>query len=184
MTPHWRIRQAARLLKAGGVVAYPTESVFGLGCDPWNPHAVLRLLLLKRRAATKGLILIAADDRQLGSLGISEPTRRRTLARPGARPVTWLVDAPRAPRWIRGAHTKTAVRIVNHPVAEALCRAFSGPIVSTSANISGGAPPARTALKVRLMFGGQLDYVLGGDSGPFVRPSEIRDAETGKVLRR
>lgn len=183
MAPHWRIRQAARVLKAGGIVAYPTESVFGLGCDPWNPRAVLGLLRLKRRGAAKGLILIAADDRQLTALGIADSIRRETLAGPGPRPVTWLVNAPGAPRWIRGAHTKTAVRIVNHPVAAALCRAFGGPIVSTSANIS-GSPPARTALKVRLLFGDRLDDVLGGETGPFDRPSEIRDAETGKVLRR
>lgn len=182
--PHWRIRYAARILRSGGVVAYPTESVFGLGCDPWNPYAVLRLLQLKRRASAKGLILIAADYQQLAPwLGAADEALRATLTGRRPRPVTWLVEAPAVPGWIRGDHPKTAVRIVNHGIAAALCRAFGGPIVSTSANISGG-PPARTALKARLLFGNRPDYILAGRVGPFDRPSEIRDAETGRIHRR
>lgn len=180
---HWHVRRAARVLKAGGVIAYPTDTVFGLGCDPHNPLAVLRLLGLKHRAAAKGLIVIAADFEQL--VPFLHPRERdlcATLTRPEPRPVTWLVDAPAIPPWIRGDHPKAAVRIVKHRLAAALCRAFGGPIVSTSANVSGGTP-ARTALKVRLLFGRRLDYVLAGEAGPSGRPSEIRDARTGLVHR-
>lgn len=180
----WKIKRAALVLKDGGIIAYPTESVYGLGCDPWNPHAVLRLLQLKRRSAGKGLILIAADYDQLAPyLAASGTALRAKLSRRTPRPITWLVDAPLIPPWVRGDHDKAAVRVVTHEPAASLCRVFGGPVISTSANVSGAAA-ARTALRVRRLFDDQLDYIMTGPVGPYKTVSEIRDAETGRSHRR
>nr|MDQ2696242.1 Sua5/YciO/YrdC/YwlC family protein [Pseudomonadota bacterium] len=125
-----RLRQAARILRQGGVIAYPTEAVYGLGCDPRNRRAVQRLLEIKRRPPAKGLILIAADLAQLEPfIDPLPPDRRRLLDAAWPGPVTWLVPARRAPVWLRGNHPTLAVRVTAHPLAAALCRAFGGAVV-------------------------------------------------------
>ena len=177
---------AARLLRGGGVVAYPTEAVWGLGCDPRDEAATLRLLALKQREVAKGLILIAADEAQLASYVDFESldTSRRAAVRatwPG--PNTWIVPASAdAPRWITGEHAGIAVRVTAHPGVLALCRAFGGAIVSTSANRA-GMPAAGTfdALDPAVVAG--VDAVLDGETGGLERPSVIRDARSGAVLR-
>ncbi|MBI5041794.1 MAG: Sua5/YciO/YrdC/YwlC family protein [Gammaproteobacteria bacterium] len=180
----WQLRQATRLLHAGAIIAYPTEAVYGLGCDPLNAHAVLRLLALKRRPVEAGLILIAADFTQLEPFlePLSVSLRRQVFAAwPG--PITWLLPArPEVPIWLRGHHDSLAVRVTAHAGCAALCRAYGGPLVSTSANPRGRVP-ARTPLQVRRYFGAAIDYRLPGPLGARLRPSEIRDARTGKVLR-
>ena len=177
---------AARLLRHGGVVAYPTEAVWGLGCDPRDQAATLRLLALKQREVAKGLILIAADEAQLapfvdsGSLARSQRAAMRA-SWPG--PNTWIVPASRgAPRWITGEHAGIAVRVSAHPGVIALCRAFDGALVSTSANRAGmPAAPSFAALDPAIVAG--VDAVLEGETGGLERPSVIRDARTGAVLR-
>jgi len=181
---HPRVARSASLLRAGAVVAYPTEAVWGLGCDPMNQQAVERVLALKSRDVGKGLILIAAELDQLAPmLGSMNPEQRQMLLNPGPMPITWLVPAShQAPAWISGGRPTIAVRVTRFPLAAALCRAFGGPLVSTSANPS-GLRPARDALKVRAYFRGQLDDVLPGKVGSGTRPSEIRDIATGKIIR-
>lgn len=180
----WHLRRAAQLLHAGAVIAYPTEAVYGLGCDPLNAQAVMRLLDIKRRPIEVGLILIAADFSQVEAFlePLSAPLRRKTFATwPG--PVTWLLPArPDVPIWLRGRHDSLAVRITAHAGCAALCRTFGGPLVSTSANPH-GRDPARTALQVHRYFGASIDYLLPGPPGTRLRPSEIRDARTGRILR-
>lgn len=183
LSPH-QLRRAVRCLRSGGLIAYPTEAVFGLGCDPWNAETVRRLLVLKRRPQRKGLIVIAADFAQAAPL--LEPLTAEARARLAATwpgPVTWLLPARSAPVWLRGRHATLAVRITAHPLAAALCRAWGGPLVSTSANLS-GRPPARRALQVRRQWGGQVDWVVAGATGGARRPSEIRDFASGRVVRR
>lgn len=181
---HFRLRLAVRRIQAGGIVAYPTEAVFGLGCDPFSEAAVRRLLALKRRPQAKGLILIAAEFSQIEPLlePLAEITRERVLASwPG--PHTWLLPArPWVPRWIRGRHRSLAVRVTAHPVAAALCRAWGGPLVSTSANLS-RRPPARSVLDLGLQFGRRLDGLLPGPLGGLAGPTPIRDALSGATLR-
>ncbi|MDX1432411.1 MAG: L-threonylcarbamoyladenylate synthase [Gammaproteobacteria bacterium] len=180
----WRLRRAVRVLRAGGVVAYPTEAVYGLGCDPFDESAVMRVLALKRRAPHQGLIVIAADVDQLRPLLLPQP--RSVMAPvleswPG--PSTWLLPASaNAPAWITGGRDSIAVRVTAHALASRLCRAFAAPLVSTSANRS-GRPAARTALGARRIFGTQVDYYLGGATGGAARPSTIRDARDGRVVR-
>ena len=181
----FRLRHAGRLLRAGAVVAYPTEAVWGLGCDPQDAAAVARLLVLKGRPWDKGLILIAATPDCLDGYLADDPAALPADVReswPG--PATWLLPAgPAAPAWITGRHPSLAVRVTAHPLAAALCRAFGGPLVSTSANPA-GHPPARSALAVRRAFGDRLDLILNGPLGGLERPTPIRDARTGRYLRR
>jgi L-threonylcarbamoyladenylate synthase len=176
---------AARTLREGGIVAYPTEAVYGLGCDPWNDGALRRLLAIKRRSPRRGLIVVGADFAQLESL-IERPPMlvQDKLMRTWPGHVTWLLSArPHIPKLLRGGHDSLAVRVSAHPVVVGLCRRFGGPIVSTSANRA-GAPPARTALAVRTRFSPrEVDLVLTGDVGGFASPSEIRDARTDRVIR-
>lgn len=180
----WHVSRAVRALNSGGVIAYPTEAVYGLGCNALDPVAVARLLALKGRSAHKGLIVIAASFDPLESLlaPLEEPVAARVFPSwPG--PTTWVLPArPTISTWLTGTSGGLAVRITAHPLASALCTAFRGPLVSTSANIS-GVPAARTAVAARRMFGQGLDYVVPGPVGGARRPSEIRDGLTGRILR-
>jgi L-threonylcarbamoyladenylate synthase len=180
----WRIKQAARVANEGGVIAYPTEAVYGLGCNPLDAAAVLRLLLLKRRNIDQGLILVAADREQLEDF-VDFPGGKsgQAIENSWPGPVTWLVPAQAwVPYWLTGDHDTLAVRVSEHPIVRELCREFAGPLVSTSANIHGHRP-ARTALQVRRAFGGQIDYLVAGQTGKLAKPTEIRDALSGKIIR-
>ena len=177
---------AAALLRHGGVIAYPTEAVWGLGCDPFDEAAVLRLLALKQRAVEKGLILIAASASQFDGLldwdALPGGRRAEVMASwPG--PHTWIVPATaRVPRWITGAHAGVAVRVSAHPGVVALCTAFAAPLVSTSANRAGAEPP-KTLAEFDPRLVAAVDGILAGDTGGRERPSDIRDARSGAALR-
>lgn len=180
----WHLRAARGILRAGGVIAYPTEAVYGLGCAPLDGSAVGRLLRLKGRPVDKGLVLIAADFEQLVPL-VETPSPemlcRLEQSWPGF--TTWVLPArAEIPRWLTGRHTGLAVRITAHPVAASLCRHFGGALVSTSANPS-GRQPARDLLTVHRYFGDALDYMVPGEVGGEARPSQIMDARNGVVLR-
>ncbi|HEY5718044.1 MAG TPA: Sua5/YciO/YrdC/YwlC family protein [Motiliproteus sp.] len=181
----WHLKQAVRALTAGGVIAYPTEAVWGLGCDPWQRRAVERLLALKQRPMHKGLIMVAASQSQIAPLLQSLDSSERLrldLSWPG--PVTWLLPDPAdwVPAWVKGTHSSVAVRVSDHPQVAKLCSAFGGPLVSTSANVA-GQEPARAAADVRQAFSRQLDYLLPGPLGGLDRPTQIRDLRSGTVLR-
>jgi L-threonylcarbamoyladenylate synthase len=180
----WPLRRAVETVRAGGVIAYPTEAVYGLGCDPLEHTAVQRILDLKGRDASKGLILIASDVAQL--LPFMAPLSAsvmKTLEASWPGPVTWVVPAIGSlPAWLSGGRETLAVRVTAHPIASALCAALGLALVSTSANRSGRSP-ARTPLAVRSLFGGGVDEILPGAVGGLSKPTEIREALTGKVLR-
>jgi len=180
----FRLRRAGTILRQGGIVAYPTEAVFGLGCAPLHPAAVERLLALKGRAARKGFILIAADFAQIEPF--VRPPDADSMSRilstwPG--PHTWVFEAaPGVPHWLTGGRDSIAVRVTAHPAAASLCRAFGGALVSTSANRS-GQPPARSPLAVRRQLPKGIDSILHAPLGGLARPTSIRDARTGATLR-
>jgi L-threonylcarbamoyladenylate synthase len=180
----WHLKQAALHVHAGGIIAYPTEAVYGLGCDPYNPAATQHLLDLKKRSIAKGLILIAANMDQIKPfIQPLDKTIRTRISKTWPGPVTWLLPArPETPYWLRGKHDSIAIRITAHPIASALCMAAGIALVSTSANIA-GKRPARNALDIRCKFGNHIDYILHGNTGGRKNPSEIRDALTGKMLR-
>lgn len=183
MTSAWQFQQIAQKIRKGAVIAYPTEAVWGLGCDPFNATAVARLLALKQRPMHKGLILVAANIAQFAELleGLTaEQMAQLTASWPGAH--TWLVPHHnRVPQWITGKHDSVAIRVSAHPLVAQLC-ALTGPLVSTSANPS-GLLPAKSRLRIEQYFHGQLDAVLSGEIGQSSNPSTIRDVRTGQVLR-
>ncbi len=176
------IKRAAEVLLGGGVIAYPTEGVFGLGCLPDDSGAVSRILALKRRDPAKGLIIVAASVAELR--GWVAPADLDALPPPDpAAPVTWITrPGPRATPLLRGEHQGLAVRITLHPVARDLSLAVDSPIVSTSANLS-GRPVVRNKILLRREFGPLVDYIVPGDCGVMRGPSEIRLLSNGRVLR-
>lgn len=175
-----------RALRDGGVIAYPTEAVWGLGCDPFNEPAVQRLLQIKQRPVEKGLILIAGALAQLDGLvdwDALPVVRRDAVLASWPGPHTWLVPATaRVPRVITGAHDSVAVRVSAHPQVVALCEAFGGVLVSTSANLA-GQPAATRRAELDPSLLNRIDAVLIGEVGIRTTPSTIRDARTGTVLR-
>ena len=175
---------ACHALAAGGVIAYPTEAVWGLGCEPLNEHACRRVTQLKGRSAGKGYILIASEFAQVAPFlkPLSRAQLKPALASwPG--PVTWLLPAASwVPGHLTGGRNTLAVRVTAHATASALCAQYGGPIVSTSANPSGHAP-ARTPLQVQRQFGSKIDYLLPGALGGLAKPTAIRDLATRKALR-
>lgn len=185
--PTLDVAAAAAVLAGGGVIAYPTEAVWGLGCDPLDNIAVARLLRIKQRAVDKGLILVAAHVQQLQGLvdlRSLPPARLQVVQASWPGPHTWIVPVgPGAPAWIRGQHRGIAVRISAHPTVRALCESWGHALVSTSANLAGEPPAARCeALDPRLLR--QLDGLVAGETGGATRPSTIADALTGEALRR
>ena len=175
-------KHAADVLLGGGVIAYPTEGVFGLGCMPDDEQALARLLEIKQRDPARGLILIAdhaarfegwVDEAELQQLPAVDPRQ----------PVTWIAGkGPRANPLVTGDNAGIAVRVTSNPVAAAICSAVESPITSTSANLS-GRPVVRNKLALRRSFDALVDYIVPGDCGPATGPSEIRRLSDGAVLR-
>jgi len=176
------VDKAAEILLNGGVIAYPTEGVFGLGCLPHNSDAVQKLLAIKQRDPSKGLILLAANASQFDGWIRLPPSLVLPPPLPD-QPITWIAPAGEKCEFlIQGDNTGIAVRITTNPTALAICKAVDSPIVSTSANLS-GQPVAHDQSNLRRQFDGLVDYIVPGDCGPSAGPSEIRHLESGAVLR-
>ncbi|WP_423823072.1 L-threonylcarbamoyladenylate synthase [Salinisphaera sp. SPP-AMP-43] len=183
VSPH-RLRLAARTLAAGGVIAHATEGVWGLAADAYDFEAVWRVITVKQRDPSRGLIVVAADAAQLAPL--VDPTvegawQRAVEAWPG--PTTWLLPAHAdAPWWLTGGQATIALRETAHALTRALCQTFGGPIVSTSANVT-GQPPVDSPWRARAAFGSRIDLVLGGQPETPGKASTIRDATTDETIR-
>ena len=179
-----QIDRAVAALRSGGVVAYPTEAVWGLGCDPLNEDAVARLFRLKQRPLGQGVLLIGSSFEQFSDfVGLCpEPALARAKATwPG--PSTWIFPRnDRVPAWIVGEHAGIALRVTDHPVASQLCKAYGSALISTSANRHGQAA-ATSADEVRAIFGNDLGEIVEGKLGGLERPTPIRDAISGELLR-
>lgn len=181
----WSRQQIRHTLDAGGVIAYPTEAVWGLGCDPWNEDAVHRILTLKDRPEHKGLILVASSVSQIRFLlaPLAEELQARALEHwPG--PVTCVVPDVRRqiPPWVRGRFSSIAVRVSAHPLVTQLCELAGGPLVSTSCNPA-GREPARHRWQVQRYFPEGIDLMVQGDLGTSLKPSRIIDIVSGQTLR-
>lgn len=178
------IAQAQQRLQQGDVIAYPTEAVFGLGCDPFNQQAVERILELKVRPVDKGLILVAAKPEALKDLTqlYDQAWSQQVLAswQNTEQAVSWVLPkTPLCPAWISGQHDSVAVRVSHHPLVKQLCG--DQVLVSTSANPA-GLEPARSCQEVKAYFGDQV-WCLAGELGGLAQPSQIWQAETGLRLR-
>lgn len=170
----------------GGVIAYPTEAVFGLGCDPDNNTAIEKLLQLKQRNKNKGLILIAGNYSQLlpyvDDKAIPQHKRFNVLSRwPGA--ITQVLPAKTGlSELLTGEFDTIAVRVTEHPFVKAFCQAINKPIISTSANLAGLAA-ATTWQQVAEQFDHQLDYIVKQPTLGLTKPSQIIDGLSGDILR-
>ena len=171
--------------RAGDLIAYPTEAVYGLGCDPANESAVSELLALKQRPVEKGLILVAATYSQVFKY-VADNTipidRRAEIFSSWPGPVTWLLPASvNAPSWITGGSDLIAIRVSAHPVVRELCELFDSALVSTSANLT-GKQPAKSASEVTDQLGDKV-LVLEGELGGSDKPTMIRNGLSGKIIR-
>ena len=182
-----KLDHAVKVLQQGGVIAYPTEAVYGLGCDPKNLSAVKKILEIKQRKKEKGLILVAANFKQLKPylLPLEKDIEKKLLAswknQNGA--ITWLVPAKKeVSEYLKGQFDTLAVRVSNHPVVKELCEMFNGAIISTSANIA-TKEAARTAEQVKQIFADKIDVIIEGETNVDALPSEIRDALTDEIIR-
>lgn len=177
-------RLAARCLIDGGVIAYPTEAVFGLGCLPGHESSISRLRYIKQRPDEKGLILVADHiERLLPYLQKLTPRQRSLIQTKRQRAITWLVpSADDCPRSLRGQHNRLAIRLIDHPQVTELCRMTRSALISTSANRRGQAP-ARSPSQVMMTLGDNIDCILAGPTGGARNVSEIRDIDTGTIYR-
>ncbi|MCF6190425.1 MAG: Sua5/YciO/YrdC/YwlC family protein [Cocleimonas sp.] len=170
-----------RLFQKGGVFAYPTEAVYGLGCDPDNKKATLRLLVLKQRPISKGLILVASDFSQVKKYLKPLSDEQLALTQPSA--TTYIYPAlDSAPKWLTGDFDSLAIRISQHPTVRELCETLDSALVSTSANLS-GQMPAKTASEVAKQFDDKIDAILDGNTGNLLTPTVIRDSISGEIIR-
>lgn len=182
--PTLNIAQTAKVLAAGEVLAYPTESCFGLGCDPRNLTAIEKIIQLKARSANKGLILIAASAEQAEEyVDWSASPYQQEINDSWPGPNTWLLESkPSVLPLLRGGFSRLAIRVTAHPIASEICAAFGGAIVSTSANLAGN-DALLTAHQVAQVFGKKVQISVG-EIGIDSKPSTIRDGLTGEILRK
>jgi len=170
----------------GGIIAYPTEAVFGLGCDPDNSQAIEKLLRIKNRSPNKGLILLAANYSQLlpyiDDSKIPQDKRSRVLSRwPDG--ITQLVPKNnKLSQLLTGKFSTIAVRLTSQPDVVALCNKVNKPIVSSSANLS-GQQPAKTWQEVEETLSEAVDFIIKGNTLGYTQPSKIIDALTGETIR-
>jgi len=182
MTP-WQFRKAEKIIHNGGIIAYPTEAVFGLGCDPLNFNAVEKICSLKNRQLSQGLILIVSSLDQAKPYTSATKTQLKKILSKTKRPTTWLLPASQeCPLWIRGKHNSVAIRHIHHPIAKRLCQQSGSALVSTSANLS-GRPSLKKAREVQRVFGSAIDMIIYGNTGKQLFTSEIRDLASGRKLR-
>lgn len=177
------IKAASCVIREGGIIAYPTETLPGLGCLASSEAAVKKLLKIKKRTADKGLILLASQFEQLEPwMAPLDPQQRQKLLLSSATPTTWLVpSAEKTNPLVQGKHDRLAVRITTHPVARELCRLTGEAIISTSANLT-GEPTALHLDEISPAILDQLDLILIGSEGNR-KPSKIRDLVSDRVVR-
>jgi L-threonylcarbamoyladenylate synthase len=184
MATDFAIRYAAHRVRHGGIIAYPTETVYGLGCDPLNVSAVNAVNTLKGRDSSKGLILLASRLQQLDAfIEVADPDDRAAIVGE-PEPTSWIVPAKdTAPRWISGRHQTLAIRVSTHPLVIQLCDQLGHALVSTSANPA-GKTPALNLFQLHRYFEGQLDAMLISHHNSSGRPSRIRDLKSRQLLRK
>ncbi|MBE8215480.1 MAG: threonylcarbamoyl-AMP synthase [Endozoicomonadaceae bacterium] len=155
--------QAAQTIKMGSLIAYPTETLWGIGCDPWNEHAVNRLALLKKRPHHKGFILIASALSQIQALlaPLNSECIQRLQSSYDNKPTTWLLPDTTewVPRWVKKEHSTVAIRISPHSIVKYLCQTLNQPIISTSANYH-GQPPLNHPSEIAQTFDKNIDYII------------------------
>ncbi len=180
------IQEAVLVLARGGLVAFPTDTVYGLGAHPLLETAVKKIFEVKGRSDEKALPLLLADNSQLELVANKIPEIAKRLAErffPGALTLV-LFKSDAIPDWVTGGDNKVALRVPNHEVPRSLARALGFPIIGTSANKS-GFPPACDAREVVEQLGDNIDLLLDGGPCPGGIPSTVLDVTVSppKILR-
>ena len=176
------LRDAAEAILRGGVIGFPTDTFYGLGCSLMDPGAVDMLYRLKRRPAHLAVISLLSDPAEVEALASDIPEPAVTLMKrfwPGPLSIVFRAS-PMVPAACRGPRGTIALRYPKHELSRSLVRAVGGPIVASSANLS-GKPPARSAEEVVRVFGNQLDLVLDGGPSQASEPSTLIDVTSGRV---
>ena len=176
--------KAVKVIREGGVIAYPTEYCFGLGCDPRDLSAVKRIIEIKQRNPNQGLILLAANIEQVTEYACLDSLSLKTqILETWPGPVTWTLPARQGTsEWLRGKHSSIALRITAHQISASICAEFDHAIVSTSANVH-AKPALLNATDVIAEMGKYIDYVMPESVGGTEKPSQIRDGLSGEILR-
>ncbi len=175
------MEQAVRHLKAGGVVAVPTDTLYGLAADVFNPAALDRVFAVKGRSETLALPVLINGWEQVETLAKRVPPQARSLAEwfwPGALTLV-VLKADRVPDRLTAGGPTVAVRMPGHPVPIELTNRLGGPITGTSANISGG-PDATTLEELTAQIGGRVDYIVGSGPEPKGTASTVVDITTDR----
>ncbi len=182
MASDFSIRHAAHIIKHGGIIAYPTDTVYGLGCDPYNPHAIDLINTIKQRPADKQFILLAANIEQIRSLVLLDEEQEKIIAQ-STQPTSWIINASKnAPSWLIDKYNTITIRISNHPDVKYLCNVLGHTIISTSANPS-GKTPARNALELHKYFHHITDKILISNKKQTSKPSKIIRLCDNRVIR-
>tara|TARA_B100000900_G_C20443961_1_gene660226 strand:- start:371 stop:916 length:546 start_codon:yes stop_codon:yes gene_type:complete len=171
---------AHEVLKDGGIIIYPTEGIYGIGCDALNSDSVDRVFDIKGRSTKKGFIVICSDVRYLANIVDNNYMDCQELLDKDF--TTWIIPAhEKCPSWLV-THNTVAVRVTNHPVIHNLCVGLKGPIISTSANYSNQIY-VNDIKKIEILFDNKVDCIVNGKLGGEIKPSTIRDIVTKEVLR-
>lgn len=177
------LHEAVKLLRDGGIICHACEGVWGFACDPFNAKAVDRVLKIKRRPQSKGLIVIADEAVKFESeLMQLDPKTRARVEQSWPGRTTWLLPTARFPKWIVGDNSTVAARVPDHEQAREIAAMFKHPIVSTSANIAND-PPCLDEIEAQERFGSVVDFVVSGAIAQSIGPSEIFDAVSGNQIR-
>ena len=182
MSSQTELKVIASLLHQGKIIAYPTESCFGLGCDPDNQAAVAAIARLKGRSLEQGFILIGDSISQIQPYCETlSKEEYDTIQGSWPGPTTWLIPS-NTHSWLTGKHPTLAVRVPGHDLAREICSVFGKPIISTSANPH-GQPSAKSAREVDTYFQNQVDLIIDGHIGHQENPSAIIDLKSGQKIR-
>lgn len=182
MASDFSIRHAAHIISHGGIIAYPTETVYGLGCDIFDPEAVEQINLIKQRPRNKQFILLAGNIDQIKPL-IKISDKEENIINSTKEPTSWVIDAsPLAPKWLTDNNNTLTIRISTSHLVKKLCHILGHAIISTSANIS-GKKPARTSLDLHMAFHNKVHKILVSSHELSGKPSKIIQLCNNHVIR-
>lgn len=181
MIPHKSASQAVDVLKQGGLIIYPTEGIYGIGCDALNEKSVQNVFNVKYRNNEKSFIVLCSEVVHISKLISDDYVQDKKLSEKEF--ITWIVPISKnCPQWLT-KNNKIAIRLTDHPVIKELCTGIDGPIISTSANISGKKYINNIDI-ISELFTDEVECIVEGNLGGEAKSSSIIDIATGHILRK
>ena len=172
MASDFSIRHAAHIIRRGGIIAYPTDTIYGLGCDPYNQDAVARLKRIKQRPSHKQFILLAGDIDQIKPFTHLSKEQQKAITE-NIEPTSWVVEARQnVPAWLVNDSNTITIRLCRQNDVQLLCHILGHAIISTSANLA-GKTPARNALELHQNFHNTIDKIMANNQKLTAKPSKI-----------